>query len=94
MRLQKSEISNLKNSIFLFDKKAKIYLFGSRTDDEKRGGDIDILVISDILNEKNRRKIRRNFFDEFGEQKLDILIENQKKISAFAQEILEKAIEI
>jgi predicted nucleotidyltransferase len=94
MRLQKSEISNLKNSIFNFDQNAKVYLFGSRIDDEKRGGDIDILVISDILNEKNRRKIRRNFFDEFGEQKLDIIIENQKKLSAFAQEILEKAIEI
>ncbi|EJF07135.1 nucleotidyltransferase family protein [Thiovulum sp. ES] len=94
MRLQRSEISNLKNSIFLFDKNAKIYLFGSRVDEQKRGGDIDILVISDILNEKNRRKIRRNFFQEFGEQKLDIIIENQKKISLFGREILEKAIEI
>jgi predicted nucleotidyltransferase len=95
MRLRKTEIENLKKSIYLQDKNALIYLFGSRTDKNLRGGDIDILIISKNISKKDRRKIKRNFFEEFGEQKLDLIIEKDlEKLSPFSKEILEKAIEI
>ena len=46
MRLSKKEIDSIKNIISLYCPDAKIYLFGSRLDDSKRGGDIDLFIIS------------------------------------------------
>ena len=91
MRITTSEISNLLNSIKSFDVDADVYLFGSRVDDNKRGGDIDIAILSDKIDLKKKIDIKFNFFNDFGEQKLDIVIidnENQP----FWQYIKEKAI--
>jgi predicted nucleotidyltransferase len=91
MRITTSEISNLLNSIKCFDEDADVYLFGSRIDDNKRGGDIDIAILSDKIDLKKKIDIKFNFFNDFGEQKLDIVIidnENQP----FWQYIKEKAI--
>ena len=44
MRLLKEEASIIKTIILKYIKDAKIILFGSRVDDNKRGGDIDIFV--------------------------------------------------
>ncbi len=53
---------------------AKLYLFGSRVDDSLKGGDIDILVLSNEYIDKNKiRKIRIDFFRKFGWQKIDIV---------------------
>lgn len=44
MRLSKQEISVIKSTIHSYIKDCKIILFGSRVDDNKKGGDIDLLV--------------------------------------------------
>ena len=91
MRITTSEISNLLSSIKCFDEDADVYLFGSRVDDDKRGGDIDIAILSNKIDLKKKIDIKFNFFNDFGEQKLDIVIidnENQP----FWQYIKEKAI--
>ena len=91
MRITTSEISNLLNSIKSFDEDADVYLFGSRVDYNKRGGDIDIAILSEKIDLKKKIDIKFNFFNDFGEQKLDIVIidnENQP----FWQYIKEKAI--
>ena len=46
MRLTVNEITLLKEKLALLSREAKLYLFGSRVDDSKRGGDIDLLVVS------------------------------------------------
>ena len=56
------------------DPEAKVILFGSRTKDDQRGGDIDLLVISDQLDFRKQWKIRRDILDEIGWQKLDLLV--------------------
>ncbi len=43
MRLKKEEIKIIKETINKFVDNPTIYIFGSRLDDKKRGGDIDIL---------------------------------------------------
>ena len=73
MRLSNEEINLLKSSLYRLSKEAKLYLFGSRTDDTKRGGDIDLLVISKELTKKHLRGLRLDFFQQFGEQKIDDL---------------------
>ncbi|MFA5817382.1 MAG: nucleotidyltransferase domain-containing protein [Bacteroidales bacterium] len=56
------------------DPRAEVYLFGSRTDDLARGGDIDILILSEERIPSNSiRILRREFFKSFGWQKLDLV---------------------
>ncbi len=74
MRLSSKEISAIKNNILRFDKNAKIYLFGSRTNDKAKGGDIDVLVISDKIGFNEKTKIRTEIFKEIEEQKLDLVV--------------------
>ena len=48
MRLSIEELKIIRDSaVKYFGKNSKIYLFGSRTDDKKRGGDIDIYIETD-----------------------------------------------
>lgn len=74
MRLSEYEIRVIKESVKRFDNNAKIYLFGSRVYDNKKGGDIDLLIFSDKLMQKDAIKIRNLLWDKIGEQKIDILI--------------------
>jgi len=74
MRLSEKEISAIKNNILSFDENAKIYLFGSRVNDNAKGGDIDVLVISDKIGFNEQLKIRTGIFSEIEEQKLDVIV--------------------
>lgn len=92
MRLCKKEIETIKKQTLYLDNNAKIYLFGSRIDDSKRGGDIDILLISQKLDRKSIWKIREKYFDEFGEQKFDIIIDDGSLSDPFVKKIIKNAI--
>lgn len=74
MRLTEVEISAIKQSIYAVDPGAKIFLFGSRVDDTKRGGDIDLFVLSEKIKTRERRKIKLNIYDKIGEQKIDMVV--------------------
>lgn len=74
MRLSDSERKSIRDVILKYDPKALIYLFGSRVHDEKRGGDIDILILSSQITEEHRRSIKLQLYDALGEQKIDLLI--------------------
>ncbi len=53
---------------------ASVYLFGSRTDDHRKGGDIDLLVIgSRSLTGQEKRDIKIAFYKRFGERRIDIV---------------------
>ena len=51
-----------------------LHLFGSRTSDEKRGGDIDLLVLSKKITSEDIRQIKYALWEELGEQKIDIVL--------------------
>jgi len=74
MRLSDNERKSIKHIILNLDPEAIIYLFGSRASNEKKGGDIDLLIISSNITEKNRRDIKLKLYDAIGEQKIDLLI--------------------
>ena len=92
MRLEGEQIALLKNKVHSLSCKAQIYLFGSRVDDAKKGGDIDLLVVSETLNKKDLRLIRIEFFKHFGEQKIDIVLDDGTFTNPFHKHILQKAI--
>jgi predicted nucleotidyltransferase len=74
MRIKQEEIKTITSAILENDPLAKIYLFGSRVNDNVKGGDIDILVLSDRLTFKDKLKIKARIFKTMEDQKIDILI--------------------
>ncbi len=92
MRLKSDEIGVLKSKLCALDPDAHLYLFGSRVDDAKKGGDIDLLVVSNKLTKKDLRVLRVEFFKHFGEQKLDIVLDDGTFSNPFHKIVIEKAI--
>ena len=83
MRLSRDQIENLKKSVNQLDPDAEVILFGSRVNDELKGGDIDLLILSGKIDRKDVWKIKDNFFEKFGEQKLDIIVDDGKLSDPF-----------
>jgi len=92
VRLTITEIKILKQSIQSLDNTAEVFLFGSRVDDNQRGGDIDILIQSQHLSRRDLRHIRGEFCQQFGEQKLDLVIDNGADNQAFIKMIQLEAV--
>ncbi len=81
MRLTKEEIGLIKQAFRETFGNGDIFLFGSRVDDAKRGGDIDLYLVPDVKFEDERsRKIKFLVkLDEYiGEQKVDIVLAKDK----------------
>ena len=74
MRLKDSEQVAIVTTVKCLDKNARVYLFGSRVDDTKKGGDIDLLVMSDRLTRDDKRTIRIKLYELLGEQKIDLVL--------------------
>jgi predicted nucleotidyltransferase len=77
MRLTDKERQFIKKAFYETFQDGKIYLFGSRVDNTKRGGDID-LYLCPIQKFENERELKRKFqilLDEYiGEQKIDVIM--------------------
>lgn len=75
MRLKPEEINAIKSTIHNLDREATVFLFGSRVDDAKKGGDIDLLVLSCKLSGGDaKRAIKKELYRLIGEQKIDIVL--------------------
>lgn len=92
MRLDARTQNIIKQSILSIDPSAVVYLFGSRTDDTKKGGDIDILIISEKINLKEKLKILSRIFEKIEEQKMDLVIAQSFDENPFIQYISRHAI--
>lgn len=80
-RITEKEKEAILTSILIIDPNANVWLFGSRADDSKRGGDIDILIESQRIGFKEKQQIRLRIQDLIGDQKIDLLIVNNVKNS-------------
>ncbi len=94
MRLKSEEINLLKNTLSKLSHEAKLYLFGSRVDDNKKGGDIDLLVVSKDLKKRDLRTLRIEFCKNFGDQKIDILLDDGSFKQTFHKLIFQKAVQL
>jgi predicted nucleotidyltransferase len=74
MRLEEFEIQAIETAVHSLDPDAAIYLFGSRVDDSRKGGDIDLLIFSERLTYGDKLKIKQQFFEKMDDQKIDVVI--------------------
>jgi len=74
MRLKDFEHNAIISTVKHLDSDAIVYLFGSRVDDSKKGGDIDLLVLSSRLTSNDKRTIKMRLYELLEEQKIDLLI--------------------
>ena len=94
MRLSQEEKNVIINSVKQIDPLARVYLFGSRVDDTKKGGDVDILIFSSLIDRYAKRRIRRDFYEKFGEQRMDIVINTGDPEDPFIKKIIKECVEI
>jgi len=101
MRLHPDELNGIINAISPFLRKmpAELRLFGSRVDDDQRGGDIDLLLLlksKELANSLriNKHKIITQIYENIGEQKIDLKIATQEDIlqDAFLSVIFPKSV--
>lgn len=92
MRLLPGEKEAIVEAIAKYDRNAVVYLFGSRTDDTKKGGDIDILVISDKLDNHSLFFIEEEIFKKIEEQRIDFVLTHSDLSNRFAKMILKKGV--
>ncbi|MCX7076583.1 MAG: nucleotidyltransferase domain-containing protein [Methylococcales bacterium] len=94
MRLSQHECAVVKSQVqSIFGQEAQVFLFGSRVDDLKKGGDIDLFIKisdqSDLFNKKIRFLARVKKC--LGEQKIDVVF-NQNDQRLIEKEIQKWAI--
>jgi predicted nucleotidyltransferase len=92
MRLNSKDRHLIKQTIYQLDPHAQIYLFGSRVDDNKKGGDIDLLVLSTHLGFTAQKQIKLKLYELIGEQKIDLIIAPEVSTNPFVQLVLEEAV--
>jgi predicted nucleotidyltransferase len=77
MRLSAPEIAAIKQaSAAHFGGALPVRLFGSRVDDHRKGGDIDLLieVPSGIATLRNEIAVERAITDRIGERRIDLIL--------------------
>jgi len=96
MRLTNYEINSIKYIFKDIFKSGNISLFGSRVDETKKGGDIDLYIelneqlsVKDMLDKKS--KFRLKLYDKIGEQKIDVIISKDKS-RLIEQEVIKNKI--
>ncbi|MCG6870416.1 MAG: nucleotidyltransferase domain-containing protein [Gammaproteobacteria bacterium] len=82
MRLSEGEVAIIRQSAeSVFGDQAQVWLFGSRVDDSRRGGDIDLLIrpAPGVSENLLRGKIRflGMLGRALGERRIDVIIEHR-----------------
>jgi uncharacterized protein len=75
LRLSTNEINLIKNKVKIIFGETIVYLFGSRIDDSKKGGDIDLYIISKVNEDLFKKKIKlKTILEDLLFKPVDIII--------------------
>ena len=80
MRLEANQLKTIQEEVRRLDPAAEIYLYGSRANDAAKGGDIDLLVVSDTLDFRDALRLRRAILDRIGWQQLDLVVRRRDQL--------------
>ena len=91
MRITECEKNAIIDAVKNADPAARVWLFGSRADDNKKGGDIDIGILSERIDLMKEIEIKQMIWDKIGEQKIDIALSKDGQ-EAFFKHIVIKGL--
>jgi len=77
VRLNGKEIEAIRRTFREVYGEGNVYLFGSRLDDDARGGDIDLYLAPKRLSDEKHRLLSRfllRLYERIGEQKIDCIL--------------------
>jgi len=81
MRLTSQEIETIRRlTRQIFGERSNVYLFGSRVDDKKRGGDIDLFIEGadeNCYTLENKVHFLAELKKEIGDQKIDVVFDSE-----------------
>jgi predicted nucleotidyltransferase len=92
MRISVFERECIVSEITACDPDSKIWLFGSRTNDSKKGGDIDIGILSKKIDFKKKLDIRHGICEKIGEQKIDLVVSKTGDTAFFKYAVMKEGI--
>jgi hypothetical protein len=82
MRITPTQIETTKNTVnWVLAVSSRVWLFESRTDDSRRGGDIDFYIETDVKLPKRAETICTLYGElimALGDQKLDIVLKDSR----------------
>ena len=88
MRLTSQQVRGIEQALeeFVRNIPASLYLFGSRTKDHLKGGDIDLLLVTQEesiskLLKSRKHEIIASIHSQIGEQKVDLKIASEDEIN-------------
>ena len=103
MRLRSDFLAQIISALnpFFMNKEARLFLFGSRTKDHLKGGDIDLALIIEDKGvyqtlKSNKHKLMSALHQALGERKIDLrlVLEGTEHADPFLKAILPEAIEL
>jgi predicted nucleotidyltransferase len=100
MRLNNKEIESIKEvTSAVFGENATVRLFGSRTDDSKRGGDIDLFIQYNHANSAGvQYQLKIKFLVQLkkliGDQKIDVLIDGGQQSGSIFKAVMKEGIQL
>lgn len=80
MRLATETVQVIRDAVLRVDPQAEIWLFGSRVNDAARGGDIDLLIVSDRISFSDEIRLRTDILDRIGWQRLDLIVRKRERL--------------
>jgi predicted nucleotidyltransferase len=96
MRLSEMERASILSAVRSRDASAEVWLFGSRADDQARGGDIDLLLISGVVSIAQKIDILVEIKFAIGERRIDlhIVAPGSKHQDPLAASVLPRAVRL
>ncbi len=90
MRLTEFEINAIKQcALEIFGENVQVFLFGSRIDNTKKGGDIDLYIKTKVGNDFSHKiKFLVALEQQIGEQKVDVVFAEDKNRAIEQQAVL------
>ena len=95
MRLNNEIQHYIKTRLKSIAPESRVFLFGSRVDNQSRGGDIDILWLTgEKIPLYTIRRFKTAFYRKYGWQKVDVVNFTFHQEDPFKEIAMEKAVEL